>query len=208
MDAIQLFLLEHARAHSRAMASANGSANGDVSFEDVIFGGLTDEQLRRRPQPGINSLAWLLWHMARSEDMAVNILIAGQPQLIEEGGWMEKLGLSRVDIGTGMSDDEVSAFTATVDIDAIRSYRAAVGRRTREVVSALRPEQLEEAIDGQYLERAFAEGAIGPGGEWLRGFIRGKTTEFILCHVGTRHNFIHIGEAMCVRGLLGVALPT
>ena len=203
MDAQQLFLLEHARAHSAKMAPANG----DVSFEDVVFGGLTDEQLRQRPQPGINSLAWLLWHMARSEDMAVNILIAGQPQLIEAGGWMRKLGLSRVDIGTGMSDDEVSDFTATVEIDAIRAYRAAVGKRTREVVAALRPEQLEEPIDGSYLERAYAEGAIAPNGEWLRGFIKGRTTEFVLCHVGTRHNYIHIGEAMCVRSLLGVALP-
>ena len=203
MDALQLFLLEHARAHSAEMASADG----DVSFEDVVFGGLTDEQLRRRPQPGINSLAWLLWHMARSEDMAVNILIAGQPQVIEEGDWMRKLGLSRVDIGTGMSDDEVSDFTATVDIDAIRAYRAAVGKRTREVVAALRPKQLEEPIDGLYVERAFAEGAIGPNGEWLRRFIQGKTTEFILCHVGTRHNYMHIGEAMCVRSLLGVPLP-
>ena len=33
------------------------------------FRQLTDDQMRRRPHPHLNSIAWLLWHMARSEDM-------------------------------------------------------------------------------------------------------------------------------------------
>jgi uncharacterized damage-inducible protein DinB len=30
---------------------------------------LTDDQMRLRPHPQLNSIARLLWHMARSEDM-------------------------------------------------------------------------------------------------------------------------------------------
>jgi hypothetical protein len=201
MNATDLFLSEHARAHAAALG-----ANADMPFPDFIFG-LPDDDMRRRPQPGTNSLAWLLWHMARGEDMAVNVLVAGRPQVIEGDGWLERLGLARVDIGTGMNDDEVEAFTASVDVDAIRSYRTAVGARTREVVTALPPERFAAPVDAALLRRAFAEGAIAPEGGWLRGFLQGKTNEFVLCHAALRHNFMHIGEAMCVRSLLGVGLP-
>ena len=199
MDARDLFLREHARAHSSAM-----SGDVDMPFTDFIFG-LGDEQMRQCP-PGTNSLAWILWHMARSEDMGVNLVVAGRPQVIETGDWMAKLGLSRVDIGTGMSDDEVSDFTSSVDIAVIREYRDAVGRRTREAVAALAPDEWLQPIDTALLARAFDEGAIGSGGAWLRGFIDGKTKEFLLAHVSVRHNFMHIGEAMTVRSFAGQPL--
>jgi hypothetical protein len=199
MNATDLFLNEHARAHSAALGA-------DMPFPDFIFG-LPDEEMRRRPQEGTNSLAWLLWHMARSEDMAVNLLVAGCPQVIEGDGWPRRLGLSRIDIGTGMNDDEVAEFTASVDPSAVRDYRTAVGARTREVIGALPPERLAAPIDATLLQRAFDEGAILAEGGWLRGFLQGRTNEFLLCHVCLRHNFMHIGEAMVVRSLIGARLP-
>jgi hypothetical protein len=201
MDAIELFLNEHARTHSAALGVGT-----DLPFPDFVFG-LGDDELRQRPQQGTNSLAWLLWHMARSEDMAVNLLVAGRPQVVEEDGWMERLHLTRADIGTGMNDDEVAEFTASAEISAIREYRTAVGLRTREVVTALPAEQFSAPIDAALLRRSFDEGAIAPEGGWLRGFLDGKANEFVLCHACLRHNFMHIGEAMCVRSLIGHALP-
>ena len=34
------------------------------------MGGLTDEQLRFRFRENVNSIAWLVWHMARYDDLA------------------------------------------------------------------------------------------------------------------------------------------
>lgn len=42
--------------------------------------GLPDDQLRLRPQ-GWNSIAYLLWHMARCEDVAANVVVAQRPQV-------------------------------------------------------------------------------------------------------------------------------
>lgn len=203
MDAAELFLRDHARTHGNGV----GEPEGGMWLADFAVNGLTEEQMRRRPAEGMNSLVWILWHMARSEDMGVNALVAGRPQVIEEAGWLDRLGLSRADIGTGMTDDEVADFSGQVDIATMQAYRSAVGLRTREVVSALRPDEWAELQDADAMERAMAAGAIGPNAQWLTGLFGGKSKALILGHVGTGHNFWHLGEAVTVRTLLGQKLP-
>jgi hypothetical protein len=202
MDALQLFLSDHARVHSAAVGGGEG-----IYLEDAIVGGLSEEQLRSRPQEGLNSILWLVWHLARTEDMTVNVVVAGRKQVLEEDGWLERLGLSRIDIGTGMSDEEVAGFTATAGVAAVREYRAAVGRRTREVVAAMRPEELDEVVDPALIDKAFADGMIDPRAAWLRGFVGGKTKAWVLGHGTHGHGYLHLGEAMCLRSLAGVRLP-
>lgn len=203
MDAIQFFLNEHARVHSAAV----GGAEGNAFIIDAVLGGLTDDQLRARPGEGLNSIAWLVWHLARTEDLVAGVLIGGRRQVIEEDGWLERLGLERLDIGTGMSDDEVTEFTAKADVAAIRDYRAAVGRRTREIVQAMRPEDLDEVIDPARIDAAYADGQIDGRAAWLRGFVGGKTKAFVLSHSTSGHGYMHIGEIMCLRSLIGARLP-
>ena len=203
MDALQMFLRDHARTHSAAV----GGAEGGMGFEDLLVSGMTDEQLRQRPHPGTNSMVWLLWHMARAEDMGVNMLVAHQPTVLEEGGWLERLGLTRHDMGAGMSDDEVGDLTQRLDFATLREYRVAVGRRTTEVVERMRPEELDELIDVESVERAYSDGVVSERAAWVRQFAGGKTKAFMLGHVGTGHNFMHLGEAWCLRSLLGLRLP-
>lgn len=203
MDAIQFFLGDHARVHAHGV----GGAEGNAFLEDGVLGGLSDEQLRMRPGDGLNSIGWLVWHLARTEDMAVNVVVAGRKQVLEEDGWLERLGLTRQDIGTGMSDEEVTEFTQQADMQAIRAYRVAVGKRTREVVQSMRPEQLDEIVDSANIDGAFAGGSIDARAQWLRGFIGGKTKAFLLGHACSGHGYMHIGEIMCLRSMMGTRLP-
>ncbi len=203
MDAQQMFLLDHARAHSATV----GEAEGGIWISDFTFRGLDDDQMRHRPQEGLNSLAWLLWHMARAEDMGVNVCVAERPQVLEGDGWKERLNVARHDMAAGMTDEEVGEFTDAVDIQALRDYRDAVGNRTREVVGAMRPVQFDEQIDADKIEQAFEDGTISQNAVWLRGFMNKKTKAFVLGHVGTGHNFMHLGEAWCLRSMAGLKLP-
>jgi hypothetical protein len=86
MDARDLFLIEHARVHSAAVAPAGGP----LWLEDALLRGLSDDQLRWRTDGG-NSLAWLLWHMARIEDVAVNVVLAAGGQVLAEEDWRGRL---------------------------------------------------------------------------------------------------------------------
>ncbi|HXH20461.1 MAG TPA: DinB family protein [Dehalococcoidia bacterium] len=61
---------------------------------------LTPEQLNFRPE-GHYSIAWVLWHMVRSEDVILRLMVQRKPELWAEGGWAAKLGLPERGQGTG-----------------------------------------------------------------------------------------------------------
>jgi len=110
MSMARMFLDQHAFLHSADIT------NGP-SFVDRTFADLTDAQMRVRPGKGVNSLAWLLWHMARTEDVNVNLVIVDRRQVFDEA-WARRLNVSRADIGTGMTEDEVGDLTESLDIAA------------------------------------------------------------------------------------------
>lgn len=196
MDALELFLREHAIAHSGQVA-----AGEQRSSEDFIIRHLDEAQMRARPH-GLNSLAWLVWHMARSEDVGINVVIAGQRQVFDEGDWAARLNVTRRDVGTGMSPDEVAELSEQIRIPELRRYRAAVGRRTREVVAVLPPAAWGEIVDAAATARARAEGAYGPGAEWLERFCTGKSKAWYFYWIAVGHNHLHLGQARWVRKLL------
>src|SRR4051812_20221033 len=83
MDARDLFLAQHSAVHSKEVA---GNA---ASTAEGTFARLTDDQMRVRPREDLNSIAWLMWHIARAEDIIVGGVMAGRDQVFDEGGWMK-----------------------------------------------------------------------------------------------------------------------
>jgi len=199
MDAIDLFLLEHARTHSAALGT-----DAPLCVEDTLLRGLEDDQLRTCPLPGLNSIAWVLWHVARTEDVGVNTVLAGRRQVLDEEGWAERLGLSRRDIGTGMADEEITGFGERINVAALRAYRAAVGRRTQAVVRALASEQLDEVLDARRLERLPTEGAFMENAMWVGTFWQGKSVGWFLTQIAGAHTTWHLGEAGVLKQLGGL----
>src|SRR4029453_5620011 len=154
MDARDLFLDQHAAVQSAAVGG------NKMSAAERAFAGLSDEQMRVRPREDLNSLAWLMFHIARAEDIMVNQVLNGRPQLFEGGGG-KRLGITRRDFGIGMTSPEVTELTRQIDVGALREYRDAVGLRTRDVVSAFKPQDWEGAVTVDSVERAAGEGAFG-----------------------------------------------
>src|SRR5206468_1600389 len=150
-----------------------------MSSADRTFAGLTDEQMRVRPREDLNSLAWIMWHIARCEDIFVNLVVAGRSQVFDDA-WIRRLGVARRDLGTGMKSAEVSELTRQVDLAAVREYRDAVGRRTREIVGAFRPEDWKGEVSGAAVERAAAEEAFGPVREMLLKVFPGRPRAMVL----------------------------
>lgn len=199
MHPLQFFYDQHATVHSSQVAQS-----GLWSMYDSIVQGLTEEDLRFCPGPGMNSIAWLIWHMARTEDATVNLLVAGRQQVLSGNGWVEKLKLSAQDIGTGMNDEEVAEFSERVDVPALFAYRVAVGQRTLEVVRSLPEERLSEYIGPDDTQRLFDAGVLGPRAHRLAKFWEGQRKRFILIMPATGHNFMHLNEALAVRRRLDV----
>jgi len=73
---------------------------------------LTPEQLHAVPagHQKANTIAWGLWHYARTEDNIVRWVIQERrPPIWTEAGYGERLGLPPVAQGTGMSTQEAHA---------------------------------------------------------------------------------------------------
>lgn len=193
-EMLRLFLSQHTMLHAAEMAHS-----GEWSFEDEVFAGLSDAQLRARPVGTSNSICWLIWHIARIEDVTMNLLVAGRSQVLDETGWVEKLRLGRRDVGTSMSENEVADFGEHVDMATLRAYRVAVGRRTREIVNALQPADLWKPIDPTNVRQLLAAGALADAAYELAQVWSGWRKAGMLTMPATRHSFTHLNEAYRVR---------
>jgi hypothetical protein len=190
MDAVQLYMTRY------------GPMRADG---EGLFQGLSDEQIRQCPHPAVNSIAWLVWHMARVEDMAVSRLVARRPPLISDGDWLARLGVTRCDVGTAMTDEEVADLSARLDLDGLRAYWRAVGDRTVSVVQALRPDELDEVNEAEYVRQVCAEdGLFVEEAGWVVDYLEGKSKGLMLSQLALTHLFSHIGEARVTRALLGL----
>jgi hypothetical protein len=198
MDLLGFFLSQHAAVHAR-------DVSGRAFPIERVFAELTDDQMRIRPGPGLNSLVWLLWHMARTEDVAVNLVVAGREQILDDA-WIRRMNVPWRIIGTGMTDREVSDLSARADVAAVRAYRSAVGIRTREVVRMMAVDAWDEIVGDDDIERAAATGAFR---DWLRGTKYpwlGWSRADQLASSALRHNAAHIGEAVTIRSLVGLGV--
>ena len=58
MDTMSFFLVQHASVHT-------SEVGGAPSYLDRALGDLSEPEMRTQPGRGLNSIAWLLGHMAR-----------------------------------------------------------------------------------------------------------------------------------------------
>lgn len=196
-NAKRWFLDEHARGHSRA---AGGEAWSHL--EDGYCADLSAGELRRCPEPGLNSIAWLLWHTARSEDVAVNAVLRGVPEVYDAGDWAARVNAGRRATGTDDTPAEIRDLSARVDVAAVRAYRAAVGRETRAWVQAIDLATLDRDVTAAEVDRAVERGDFGPGSAWvIDDWKRGRNAAAFLHWTTAGHNLLHAGEALALRDL-------
>jgi hypothetical protein len=166
------------------------------SFEDEVLGNIPEEQVRRIPTGGDHSMAWLVWHMARCEDITMNLLVAGTPQVLMQAGWLQKTRSPLLDTGNAMDAAALADFNRAIDVEALRGYRAAVGHRTREIVALLQPADLKRKVEASRLKRIFDEGAVVEAARGIADYWGNRDVAGLLLMPATRHNLIHLGEAL------------
>ncbi len=189
-----LFLKQHAMVHAAEM-----SQSGLASFDDKLWQDLSTEEVRWLPPQGEHSIIWLMWHAARCEDITWNLLVAGGAQVLFSGGWLEKMKTNLCDTGNAMSVAEIARFSAAVDVQAVRNYRTAVGRRTREIALQLAPGTLKQKADPLRVQQITAQGAVVEDARWLIEYWSGRTIAGFMTMPATRHNFLHLNEAMRIK---------
>lgn len=193
-SAVSLFLKQHAMVHA-----AQVSQTGLFSFADEVWLGLSEEQIRVIPKNGEHSIAWLIWHLARIEDVTMNILLAEGDQLLFREGWYDRLKISVCDTGNEMDVESIARLSQGVDVAALWEYRIAVGKQTREVVSRLPFVKLKEKVRPERLQKLLDAGAVREEARGLLDYWGNLTLAGLLLMPPTRHNFIHLNEAQRIK---------
>ena len=117
---------------------------------EQVVSGLSADQLAYRPGPRANSIAWLVWHLARIQDDHVAD-VAGLDQVWTSAGWHERFGLpfNPHDTGYGHRPDDVAQLDGVSGEDLV-GYLAAVHEQTLGYLKDLTLTDLDRIVDERW----------------------------------------------------------
>jgi len=112
----------------------------------AVVDGLTEDQLTHRVDPEANTIAWLVWHLARVQDAQV-AAVAGHEQVWTSQGYAERFGLP-FDVaatGYGQSTEEVGQVRASAEL--LADYLRATHQATVRWLALVTATELEKVVD-------------------------------------------------------------
>jgi hypothetical protein len=152
----------------------------DKQLEDI-----TPEQLHAVPagNPKANTIAWGLWHYARTEDNVVQYILQNKkPPIWVAEGYAAKTGMPETAQGTGMPVEEAQALRIK-DLGAFKEYMGKVWASTDALIAKNDPALLDRMVSIRPLGEMHAMRALGA--------------------VCLTHGMTHFGEIELARTLVG-----
>lgn len=148
-----------------------------------------------------SSIAWILWHALRHQDIALNAVVRQRDDVLASDGWAARLGVADLAPGTGLSEAGDRAAAARLDLGALDAYADAVWATTAAWLAEFDLDLLETVADAATgLERAgVAEGEY----PWLYRMWTGKPVAFHVSWETIGHGYNHLGEMVNVRNRMG-----
>ncbi len=109
--------------------------------------GVDLDRLTERPSSDSNTIAWLVWHLARVQDHHVAELL-GTEQLWVGGDWGSRFGLDPDPTNTGYGHSAQEVATVRPErSEVLLEYLDAVAERTSTMLQDLVPADLDRIID-------------------------------------------------------------
>ena len=152
-----------------------------VESAERVVDGLTDDQLASRPAPEANTIAWLVWHLARVQDDHV-AEVAGTEQVWTAQGYADRFELPFDKAATGYGQTSAEVDQVRVSGDLLAAYARAVHEQTLAFLESVTDTDLDRIVD----ERWNPPVTLGVR---LVSVVNDDTQ--------------HVGQAAYVRGLLG-----
>ncbi len=150
---------------------------------DGALDGLTPEQVNFLPAGNALSIGFNAWHVFRTQDNITNFVFRKQPPIWMAQGYLEKLGLPKVEQGTGM-EMETARNIQIADLALLREYGQAAGK---DCVAYLKDVDMDSLNEVQMIK------PLGEMPRWK-----------VFRQVCMTHGFMHLGEVNAVKGQLGL----
>ncbi|SHK79677.1 DinB superfamily protein [Anaerocolumna jejuensis DSM 15929] len=191
-EAKELCLQLHSIVHSSEITPGI-----EPTLLDEVWEGLTEKAFLIMPTVKDVTVAWNIWHITRIEDITANILIGEREQVLDEE-WLERLGVRVRDTGNAMTDEEILALSRQLVREELKSYRDAVGVRTKEIINNLTSPDLKRKVKGESIARILKEGGVTEQEDsiWLLDFWGKKNVAGIILMPITRHQAGHLNDCI------------
>ncbi len=118
---------------------------------------LSPDELAWRPKPHSNSIAFLIWHLARVEDLWINRILQGGKDLYESEGWYNKFGTPAQDTGAFYDEAKLKSWPVP-KLELLKQYAAVVRRSTITYLKTLDEKALDEPRDFGWMKGTTGSG--------------------------------------------------
>ena len=112
--------------------------------------GLDPPTLAIEPEPGTNSIGWLVWHLTRVEDHHMSEIL-DEPQIWMSGDWPARFGVESDPDNTGYGHTPAEMRTIKPDSgNALTEYYEAVSARTTAMLRRVTADELDRIVDKRW----------------------------------------------------------
>jgi uncharacterized damage-inducible protein DinB len=122
------------------------SLEENQGYVNDVIKNLTADELAWSPQPHSNTIAFLMWHLARVEDLWINRLLKSGKELYETEGWYQKFGTEVQDSGAFFDIAKLKAWPVP-SLKLQKEYAAVVRKSTLAYLKTVTEKQLDEPRD-------------------------------------------------------------
>ena len=148
-----LFLQIHAKLHPSVVSDT------DRNEVDNLLCDLKQNEYAVMPTRKDETIAWVLWHIARIEDLTMNILVAREEQVFNQD-WRERLNSRITDTGNALTDDEIMELSRTINTEQLICYRNAVAHKTRDIIRSLSAADLKRRVRQDDIDKILSVGGV------------------------------------------------
>ncbi len=158
------------------------------------------QRRRERADGGGIAPVYVLWHLARHHDVAVNGVLRGTEAVVDD--WTDRLGVNEK-LWRGLAEGEDSDLVGILDPEAVGDYALAVIDTTAEWLDHSGLPAMHDRP-----ETASVLAAIGTPEDrfdWLYSMWEGKPTSWFLQWSAVGHGINHLGELISIRNRMGLS---
>jgi hypothetical protein len=181
---------------------ANDLENVREKLNESVLRVVPAQRWVERADDGGSTIAHLLLHVARHQDLAVTTAIRDHMPLFVEH--RASLGLDGTPSSAGLPEREDPAVTAMVRLDPLLSYVDAVFAATRSWLDDVGTMALDTVPDTSRRLAAKATLSIDEVG-WLHRMWADKPVWWLVQWPVVGHGHAHVGEAISVRNRMGLS---
>lgn len=180
-----------------------------VSLRQRLSGGVLEripfDRRAERVDGGGIAPTYILWHVARHHDVAVNRILRQVDEEVHR--WTDRLGVAD-DLWRGLAEGEDGELVDALDPEAVEGYTLAVLDGTRSWLDTADLGLLDHPPGDPGLDTDAALADLGAPDDrmgWLYDMWRGKPASFFLSWEAVGHGYNHLGELTSIRNRMGLS---